>query len=88
MAALILAHMAVVLAVVGLNADFIRFRRLGGLVAGEILEQPWRLLTSLFLGGNMTGPAGGPVVNTGCELYTSDDVLLSCEQPCQQDLGE
>jgi membrane associated rhomboid family serine protease len=48
-AVVFLVHLAVVLALVGRNPDFMRFRRLGGLVAGEVTEQPWRLLTSLFV---------------------------------------
>jgi membrane associated rhomboid family serine protease len=48
-AVVFLTHLAIVLTLVGHNPDFMRFRRLGGLVAGEVTEQPWRLLTSLFV---------------------------------------
>ena len=48
-AALFAAHMAIVLALVGGNRDFMRYRDLGGLVSGHVTEQPWRLLTSLFI---------------------------------------
>ena len=48
-AALFAAHMAIVLALVGGNPDFMRYRDRGGLVSGHVTEQPWRLLTSLFI---------------------------------------
>jgi len=48
-AAVFVAHMAIVLGLVGHNPDFMRFTRLGGVVAGRVTEQPWRLLTSLFI---------------------------------------
>jgi membrane associated rhomboid family serine protease len=48
-AVLFLAHMAIVLELVGGNPDFMRFSRLGGLIAGKVTEQPWRLLSSLFI---------------------------------------
>ena len=48
-AVLILCHLAIVFGLVGRNPDTARFSRLGGVVAGEVIEQPWRLLTSLFI---------------------------------------
>jgi len=48
-AVLVLCHLAIVFALVGKNPDTARFARLGGIVAGEVTEQPWRLLTSLFV---------------------------------------
>jgi len=48
-AVLFLAHMAVVAGLVGQKPDFMRFSRLGGVVAGHVTEQPWRLLSSLFI---------------------------------------
>ena len=47
-AAVFFTHMVVVLALVGQNRDFMRYRDLGGLISGHVTEQPWRLLTSLF----------------------------------------
>jgi membrane associated rhomboid family serine protease len=41
--------MAIVLGLVGQNPDFMRFTRFGGVVAGRVTEQPWRLLSSLFI---------------------------------------
>jgi len=48
-AVVVLCHLAIVFALVGRNPDTARFLRLGGVVAGEVTEQPWRLLTSLFV---------------------------------------
>ena len=53
-AALVLAHLAIVLGLVGQNPDFMRFSRLGGVVAGKITEQPWRLLSSLFIHADLS----------------------------------
>ena len=48
-AVFILSHFAIVFALVGTSPVTERLSALGGLVAGEVAEQPWRLLTSLFI---------------------------------------
>jgi membrane associated rhomboid family serine protease len=48
-AAVFLVHLAIVLGLVGRDPDFMRFSRLGAVVAGKVTEQPWRLLTSMFV---------------------------------------
>lgn len=48
-AAVVLAHLAIVFALVGSRPGARQLARAGGLVAGAAVAQPWRLVTSLFV---------------------------------------